>query len=315
MLGLFLTIAAGILTSNKGKSSADDTKPANAGGGSGGGGGVSVPGATEGPQGYGVYTHTPSSSYTASGWAYKNVTRSRETYTGFEDISICRPRFIFFKVSGLRPNTRHFVFFDKINVTNYVNTDSFTYAQRETLSRNSVLRNPGEKYVGETGFPAEQGGPTSVIRSDDAGEIEGCFYLQSNGDLNFPAGNRQMVFLDISAYKPLEAISYATTSFTVDGGIEDYLRTYYTERVRYWDTWTVTVPASTSFTAVEKPKPAIETTVPKTDTTSPAVVKTTRSNDDDSPKMTHHSNGDISFEYDYGTVTHKKGGGVEKDYL
>ena len=281
--------------------------------------GSNASGATEGPSGYGVYTTTGGYSVSHSGWAYKNVTRSRETYTGFEDIPICRPRFIFFKVSGLRPNTRHFVFFDKVNVTNYVNTDSFTYAQRETLSRNSVLRNPGEKYVSETGFPTEQGGPTSVIRSDDAGEIEGCFYLQSNGDLNFPAGNRRMVFLDISAYKPLDAISYATASFTVDGGIEDYLRTYYTERVRYWDTWTVNYGPTTSFVAkdkpIEKPKPPAETPVPKTDTTTPAPVVKKRAKDDDGPKISVDKQGNVSFKYDYGTVTHLKNGGVTKDYL
>lgn len=260
--------------------------------------GSNASGATEGPKGYGVYTTSGGYSVTNSGWAYKNVTRSRETYTGFEDIPICRPRFIFFKVAGLRPNTRHFVFFDKVNVTNYVNTDSFTYAQRETLSRNSVLRNPGEKYVSETGFPTEQGGPTSVIRSDDAGEIEGCFYLQSNGDLNFPAGNRQMVFLDISAYKPLEAISYATASFTVDGGIEDYLRTYYTERVRYWDTWTTYVPPSTSFTPVEKPAPV----VPKTDTTTSAPVVEKRPKDDPPPITTYNDDGSSQTDFGHGVV-------------
>lgn len=315
MFGLFLGIAAAIISSNKGKSSDSGAKATNAGGGSGSGGGTSVSGATEGPQGYGIYTTTPEKTISHSGWATRTETRSRENYTGFEDITICRPRFIFFKVSGLRPNTRHFVFFDKVNVTNYVNVDSFTYAQREGLGRNSLLRNPGEKYVGETGFPTEQGGPSSVIRSNDAGEIEGCFYLQSNNTLNFPTGNRQMVFLDISAYKPLEAISYATASFTVDGGIEEYLKTYYTETVRYWDTWTTTIPASTNFTAVEKPKPATDTSVPKTDTTSPAQVATTRNNDDDSPKMKHKSNGDITFKYSYGTVTHKADGSVEKDYL
>ena len=175
-----------------------------------------------------------------SGWATQTVTRSREDYTGFDDIAICRPRFIFFKVTGLRPNTRHFAFFDKINVTDYVNVDSFTFAQRETLSRNSVLANPGDTYKTATEFPAEQGGKSAVIRSDDAGEIEGCFYLQSNETLNFPAGNRQLVFLDISAYNPNDAISIATANFTVDGGVENYLKEYYTTTQRYWATWTTT---------------------------------------------------------------------------
>ena len=297
MFGFFLAAAVGILTSNKGKST---PVTGNSGQNSGSSSGNSVAAAPAEAPAVGTYITTPDRVVSHSGWAYKNVTRSRETYTGFEDISICRPRFIFFKVSGLRPNTRHFAFFDKKNVTGYINTDSFTYAQRETLSRNSPLRNPGERYVGSTGFPTDQGGPTSVIRSNDAGEIEGCFYLQSNETLSFPAGNRQMVFLDISAYKPLDAISFAQASFTVDGGVEEYLKTYYTERVRYWDTWTTTIPGSTVYVPpIAKPAPPVASdpaptapaVVPK-----PAPVVTTRKSDDDPGlKATHHSNGVITF--------------------
>jgi hypothetical protein len=297
MFGFFLAAAVGILTSNKGKSTPVTTPVTGNSGSSVANASCSWP--TEKPA-VGTYVTTPDRVVSHSGWAYRNVTRSRESYTGFEDISICRPRFIFFKVSGLRPNTRHFAFFDKINVTGYINTDSFTYAQRETLSRNSPLRNPGEKYVGSTGFPTDQGGPTSVIRSNDAGEIEGCFYLQSNETLSFPAGNRQMVFLDISAYKPLDAISFAQASFTVDGGVEEYLKTYYTETVRYWDTWTTTIPGSTVYVppivkpappVASDPSPTAPAVVPK-----PAPVVTTRKSDDDDAglKATHH-NGVVTF--------------------
>lgn len=234
------------------------------------------------------------------------VTRSRDDYTGFDDVAICRPRFIFFKVTGLRPNTRHFVFFDTVNVTDYVNVDSFTYAQRLTLSRNSLLRNPGDAYVNETEFPSAQGGKSSVIRSDDAGEIEGCFYLQSNETLNFPTGTRKLVFLDISSYKPAEAISYATASFTADGGVENYLRTYYTT------TKTVRKTEKAESTVTELGE-AMEKPTPPAVTTSTSSISSSR--DDDGPVVKHHKNGDISFTYDYGTVTHKSGGGVEKDYL
>ena len=306
MFGFFLAAAVGILTSNKGKSTPVTPAAGNSGQNSGSSSGNSVAAAPAETPAVGTYITTPDRVVSHSGWAYKNVTRSRETYTGFEDISICRPRFIFFKVSGLRPNTRHFGFFDKINVTGYINTDSFTYAQRETLSRNSPLRNPGERYVGSSGFPTDQGGPTSVIRSNDAGEIEGCFYLQSNETLSFPAGNRQMVFLDISAYKPLDAISFAQASFTVDGGVEEYLKTYYTQSVRYWDTWTTTIPGSTVYVPpIAKPAPPVPPVASDPDPapTAPAVVPKpapvvkTRKSDDDGPglKATHHANGTITF--------------------
>jgi len=259
---------------------------------------------TDGAEGYGRYdTHDVTTLMLLK--RKVTVTRSRDDYTGFDDVAICRPRFIFFKVTGLRPNTRHFVFFDTVNVTDYVNVDSFTYAQRLTLSRNSLLRNPGDAYVNETEFPTAQGGKSSVIRSDDAGEIEGCFYLQSNATLNFPTGTRKLVFLDISSYKPAEAISYATASFTADGGVENYLRTYYTttKTVRKTEKAESTV---TEFTAMEKP-------VPPSVTTSTTSISSSR--DDDGPTVSIDKQGNVSFTYDYGTVTHLTNGGVTKNYL
>ena len=268
--GLFLGIAAGILLSGKGGDGPGDETPSTVA--------ADTSGATEGPQGYGIYEDT-TKTVAVGGFKHKNVTKYRTSYTGFSDATICRPKFIFFRVTGLRPNTRHFAFFDKVNVTNYINVDLYNYDTRAGLDRNSLLRNPGEKYRGETGFPADFGGPSSVMRSDDAGTIEGCFYLQSNNSINFPTGNRQLVFLDISSYKPNEAISYAVASFTADGGIENYLLSRYQKRVRYWDpTVTAEVP-DTKFTPVDKP-----VVVPPVVDDTP--IATTRSSDDNDPPVT-----------------------------
>ena len=103
-------------------------------------------------------TNTVTRSGTESYTYY--VTKSRSVYTGFDDVTIARPKFIYFRVSGLRPNERHFFFFDNINVTNYVSTDSVTVEDFYNLSKDDARRNPGEKYVAETGFPTALGGPT-----------------------------------------------------------------------------------------------------------------------------------------------------------
>lgn len=154
-------------------------------------------------------------------------TQSRSVYTGFDDVTIARPKFIYFKVAGLRPNERHFFFFDSINISNYINTDSVTIDEFYSLSKNDPKRNPGEKYVTETGFPTDLGGPTSEIFSDDTGTIEGIFYLQSNDSLSFPAGTRDFTVLDISKFSPNESTSVASQQFTSDGGIENYAIEYY----------------------------------------------------------------------------------------
>lgn len=156
------------------------------------------------------------------------TTQTRTDFTGFDDVPICRPKILYFKVTDLRPNTRHFVYFDKVDVSNYINTSISSVDEFKTLPRNDPKRNPGDKYINATGFPTELGGPTTPILSDASGTIEGIFYLQSNATLNFPTGKRTMSFIDINLLDPSRALSFASTTFTVDGGIENYATNYYT---------------------------------------------------------------------------------------
>ena len=156
------------------------------------------------------------------------VTNSRRVYTGFEDVTRARAKFIFFKCEGLTPNTRHFFFFDNKNVTNYISTDSVNAPDDYyTLPRNDPKRSPGRKFVNETGFPTEYGGPTSEIYSDDTGKIEGLFYLQSNNNFYFPTGTRTLTAIDISVLNLENAISKTQQQFVIDGGIERYRMDYY----------------------------------------------------------------------------------------
>jgi hypothetical protein len=155
-------------------------------------------------------------------------TQTTTDFTGFDDVPICRPKIIYFKVVGLRPNTRHFVYFDKVDVSNYINTSISNVEEYRTLPRNDPKRNPGDRYITANGFPSELGGPTTPILSNASGTIEGVFYLQSNDIVNFPTGKRTMSFIDINVLDPSRALSFASTTFTVDGGIENYVTNYYT---------------------------------------------------------------------------------------
>ena len=173
---------------------------------------------------------TSTSTYTKS--------HSRTDFTGFEDVTIARPKFIYFKAIGLKPNTRHWVFFDDTEVTNYVSTSAGTINDFNNLSRNDSRRNPGEKYISETGFPTALGGPTSEIISDDNGQIDGVFYLQSNSTLNFPTGKRTLSVLDISKFDIEGCTSHSSANYIIDGGIENYKierwTTTETSTNRYW---------------------------------------------------------------------------------
>lgn len=156
------------------------------------------------------------------------VTKSKRVFTGFEDATRARAKFIFFKCEGLTPNTRHFFFFDNKNVTNYISTDSVNAPDDYyTLPRNDPKRSPGRKFVNETGFPTVYGGPTSEIYSDDTGKIEGLFYLQSNNNFYFPTGTRTLTAIDISVLNLENAISKTQQQFVIDGGVERYRMDYY----------------------------------------------------------------------------------------
>ena len=155
------------------------------------------------------------------------IEESQTDFVGASVVSICRPKFIYFKAVGMRPNSRHFAFIDQTNVSNYINTSAGTISDFKNLARNDVKRNPGEKYVNETGFPTELGGPSAAIYSDSLGTIEGVLYLQSNSTLNFPTGTRTLTFIDISVLDEDAALSVAHGSYLALGTTELYETTYY----------------------------------------------------------------------------------------
>ena len=147
----------------------------------------------------------------------KWVAKLEEKDMGFEPIAICRPRFIFFDFDGLKPNTAYWVFFNSREVTNWCNT-SYTLSDYLTAPKNSLLRDPGEKFKNETGFPQKFGGPTGTpLYSDSTGSLEGAFFLQSNSAISFPTGKLQLAVLDISVSKPANAHSMASVMYKATG--------------------------------------------------------------------------------------------------
>lgn len=150
------------------------------------------------------------------------ISNIEEQDMGFEAIPVCRPRFIFFDFDGLKPDTAYWVFFNQVDVTNYVNT-TYNLNSLQTADRKSPLRDPGEKYKNATGFPADLGGPTGTpLYSDSTGSLEGAFFLQSNDSLSFPAGKLQLSVMDISVFNPEKALSHATVVYTADGQYNNY---------------------------------------------------------------------------------------------
>ena len=103
-------------------------------------------------------------------------------------IPYIRARKIFFKAEGLRPNTKHFLFFDGQNMADYVKEES-------TFTRHAD--NPvdyGNTLFGKTTHPDTAG----VLTSDDNGEIIGSLLIPNNDSLKFKTGKREIQLLDLS---------------------------------------------------------------------------------------------------------------------
>ena len=166
---------------------------------------------------------------------YREETKTYEQDLGYETVSICKPKFIFFEMVGLRPSTPHWVFFDGIEVTKWVNT-SFNLDSYNNAPINSLLRNPGDNYITATSFPAAQGGPTNAsgpINTDASGTLSGAFYLQSNDALSFKTGTKKLTAIDISILDKQKALSYAEGQFVSTGVYEVYYEESVTANVAY----------------------------------------------------------------------------------
>lgn len=151
---------------------------------------------------------------------YTGQQQQREVDLGVDPIPICRPRFIYFKFTGLRPNAQHFFFCDDVNVSSYVNTSAGVITNfNNGQSTGSVWKDPGERYINSTGFPTDLGGATSPLVSDSTGTLEGVFYLQRNTTLFFETGQLTINVCDISTNKKEDALSYASTTYVASGVI------------------------------------------------------------------------------------------------
>jgi hypothetical protein len=162
---------------------------------------------------------TASASTTNSGYIETTTT---ETVVGYEVIPLCRPKFIFFKFTGLRPETPHWIFFDGKSVNQWINT-TYTYEDYNDETRTSTMKNPGDKYIDATTFPTDLGGSTSepFVTGVD-GVLQGAFYLQSNDTTAFNAGTRELLAIDLSVLDKNNSTSYGIGQYSAAGAQQVY---------------------------------------------------------------------------------------------
>lgn len=131
-----------------------------------------------------------------------------------------RSRKIFFKAEGLKPNTRHFPFFDGRNVSDWVREETFTRFSDTT-------EDYGNRYRTISQHPEN----STTLISDGNGVIEGSFFIpnstQSNGGKRwrFRSGSREFTVLDISKFDPETSLSRASETYFAQGTLETWQQT------------------------------------------------------------------------------------------
>lgn len=124
-----------------------------------------------------------------------------------------RSRKIYFKATGLKPNSRVYPFFDGIDVSSYV---------REEANFVDYTSNPDDtSYADRTGHPA---GSTALI-ADSSGEVIGSFVIPLNSTTKFSTGDRIFRLIDNQNNDTNSAFTYAEFKYTAKGLIETRQRT------------------------------------------------------------------------------------------
>lgn len=174
---------------------------------------------------------------------YKNVTKTR--ILGYDPIPIHRPKFIYFEFTGLRASVPHWVFFGGIEVTKFINT-SYTKANYEAAGRNSVLKEPGERFVNANEFPSgggltyggatAQGGESDPLYSDANGVLKGVFYLQSNTTYSWSinADGIELLATDVFNVTGDESLSIGSALFRGFGQYENYWQWSVNDSYQVW---------------------------------------------------------------------------------
>ena len=140
-------------------------------------------------------------------------------------IQYMRNKFIFFKASGLRPNTRYFPFFDGIDISDWVQAGSGSFQYVAGLAVGSVLLDAGEKYKNSANYPNDLGGPTAEIFSDTNGVVEGIFFVPNKDSIKFLTGTRTFTLIDTSVLDFANAMSYVDAMFEAKGTLKVYQET------------------------------------------------------------------------------------------
>ena len=135
-------------------------------------------------------------------------------------IPFMRPRKIFFKAEGLRPNSRVFPFFDGNNISDFARSETFQFYSDYDSDFGNTLK----------GITAHPDGSTNLT-TDPNGSISGSFIIPNNDTLKIRTGIKDFKILDLSVNNEAGASIIAKANYAATGYIDNVDRTYSSTRV------------------------------------------------------------------------------------
>jgi hypothetical protein len=138
-----------------------------------------------------------------------------------ESIPFMRSRKIFFKVEGLRPFIRHYMYFGGVEVSDYIRSESEfkRFAVRDD--------DAGSRFTVATSHPEG----ASAVTTDALGTMIGSFQIPANAGLKFRTGTTLVQFMDVTGGNRDGATSYSETVFTSTGILETRQRDILNTRI------------------------------------------------------------------------------------
>ena len=135
-------------------------------------------------------------------------------------LPFARPRKVFFKSEGLRPNSRVFPLLDGNNISAFTKQETFQFYSDGDSDFGNTLKN----------LTAHPDG-SSNLTTDANGTISGSFIVPSNDTLKIRCGIREFKLLDISIDNEAGASVIAKAAYTMQGYLDTVDRTYASTRV------------------------------------------------------------------------------------
>jgi len=146
-----------------------------------------------------------------------DLVEDRVLQTAF--LPFMRARKVFFKVQGLRPNTRVFPFLDGNNISDFTRSETFQFYSDTNIDFGNTLKNT----------TAHPDGSSNLI-TDANGDVSGSFIVPNNDTLKIRVGTKEFKIMDISADNEKNAGCIAKAPYSAAGLLDTKEATYSSTR-------------------------------------------------------------------------------------